>query len=369
MRISWASLERHLIGEFVDRLNIEPIDYRFNVYERDLLSSIWQKSIRRGNTQHALSAAAALDALDPSYIWRRARIIALEDIGLANPMLVAVILAISGKQVLRKRLGPQACVATVTRMMCESAKNRTACDLVSLANATTEFEPYRDALGHAHLDDLVIIANDVDSNPWERMAAVNQIVGYTVRVSTRYPISISGNAVARHAWLSSRNTSDLMRYIVNRGHDTYGLNGSLLLASDILTAAQTTIDANSTSRSYESIGDIPSYAFCMYTQVGRRAATAWLASDSVLQRAIASSGCRHAVKALGYIVFQIEGALLSPWLRSEESESLRRQADEAELDHLGIERQKQLQLLQLVAQRMPMLNRCRAKVAAEMGVV
>jgi hypothetical protein len=154
-----------------------------------------------------------------------------------------------------------------------------------------------------------------------------------------------------------------MKFIVTRGRDTYGLNGSLLLASTLLEGETTAVHANSGSRDFESINGIPCYAFCMYTQSGRQALARWLAADDELRRTLESSGTRHPLEALGCIVFQTEGVMLSPWSRSDESESLRKKADEAELDQLDIARHAKDQLMHLVQNRKSGLNRCRAEIA------
>ena len=53
-----------------------------NMFE--LLSAL-QKDIRRGNEYEAMFWAVELDSLSPTTLWNRLRVIASEDIGIANP--------------------------------------------------------------------------------------------------------------------------------------------------------------------------------------------------------------------------------------------------------------------------------------------
>jgi replication-associated recombination protein RarA len=64
-------------------------------YRADEVTSALQKEIRRGNEREALFWATELDLAGyGAYAWRRLRIICSEDVGLADPMLPAVIHAL-----------------------------------------------------------------------------------------------------------------------------------------------------------------------------------------------------------------------------------------------------------------------------------
>jgi replication-associated recombination protein RarA len=60
----------------------------YDIYE--LLSAL-QKDIRRGNEYEALFWAVELESFNPRMLWNRLRIIASEDIGIANPIAPLVI--------------------------------------------------------------------------------------------------------------------------------------------------------------------------------------------------------------------------------------------------------------------------------------
>jgi replication-associated recombination protein RarA len=56
----------------------------------ELLSAL-QKDIRRGNEYEAVFWAAELESFNPKTLWNRLRIIASEDIGIANPLAPLII--------------------------------------------------------------------------------------------------------------------------------------------------------------------------------------------------------------------------------------------------------------------------------------
>lgn len=65
-----------------------------------LAMSVLQKSIRRGETGHALRAAASLLRDDPDKLWKRLAVAVFEDVGLGSLDLVTpVLIGTSGKGV------------------------------------------------------------------------------------------------------------------------------------------------------------------------------------------------------------------------------------------------------------------------------
>jgi len=56
----------------------------------ELLSAL-QKDIRRGNEYQAVFWAAELESFNPTALWNRLRVIASEDIGIANPLAPLII--------------------------------------------------------------------------------------------------------------------------------------------------------------------------------------------------------------------------------------------------------------------------------------
>jgi len=92
-------IERNLLMALSDRLGRSPPLEPSEVLEQidsSLLTSAWQKAIRRGDSHLSVRCALELHRRDPDYLWRRMRIIALEDISVGDTELVATVLAIAG---------------------------------------------------------------------------------------------------------------------------------------------------------------------------------------------------------------------------------------------------------------------------------
>jgi hypothetical protein len=63
-----------------------------SAYRNDEVASALQKSIRRGEEEQALFWASELDLAGyGNYVWKRLRIIASEDVGLAEPMMAVLV--------------------------------------------------------------------------------------------------------------------------------------------------------------------------------------------------------------------------------------------------------------------------------------
>ncbi|MFE3837556.1 hypothetical protein [Pseudogemmobacter sonorensis] len=80
--------------------------------------SLLQKAVRRGRLDLALQAASTLLAISPDRFWRRAGIIAFEDIGVADLTTAGVVtVALEGKRVRHRLGGEWAVAAAITARM------------------------------------------------------------------------------------------------------------------------------------------------------------------------------------------------------------------------------------------------------------
>lgn len=104
-----------------------------NVTDPWLLSSALQKSVRRGETELAASAAGALYRVRGSSIWRRLQVIAIEDVGVARPETLIEVNTICSDRSLRRKLGSDEDAARfIARRLASVPKCRTA-DLLASA--------------------------------------------------------------------------------------------------------------------------------------------------------------------------------------------------------------------------------------------
>lgn len=94
--------------------------------------SALQKAIRRGNVERAVVYATALAKDDLYNFWRRAKIIAFEDIGVANLLVVATVCALM--ETYKSRGDFLKMAAYAASLMASSVKDRTVCDLSNLCS-------------------------------------------------------------------------------------------------------------------------------------------------------------------------------------------------------------------------------------------
>jgi len=92
-----------------------------------IVSSLLQKSIRRGEAEIARRAALTFFKLKGGAIWRRLMVIAFEDIGVGSIDALTITAAAAGDSAWRKRNGGDLRIAVqLARMLAEAPKDRSA---------------------------------------------------------------------------------------------------------------------------------------------------------------------------------------------------------------------------------------------------
>ena len=107
--------------------------------------SALQKAIRRGRKELALRSAATLLRDSPERFWRRAGVIAFEDIGIADLECVSLVTHRLAGKTFRAQLGGEWRVASfVTTLMAHARKSRAADDLLVVSERDPDFKPARE---------------------------------------------------------------------------------------------------------------------------------------------------------------------------------------------------------------------------------
>jgi replication-associated recombination protein RarA len=111
------------------KLDIDPL-----VADQWVVSSLLQKSIRRGETETAQRAAFTIFAQKGSAIWRRFMVIAFEDVGAASLDAAAITVTASTDPNWRKEYGGDQHIAVqLARVLAEAPKSRSAEHLITSA--------------------------------------------------------------------------------------------------------------------------------------------------------------------------------------------------------------------------------------------
>ena len=118
-----------------------------------------QKAIRRGDTAHALKAAATLLQDSPERLWRRLGVIAFEDVGVADLRTVGMVTVAQAGKRFRQQLGGEWPVAAcLVELMAKAPKNRAADDLFAVPESWPDLAERRTRFTQLSNDQLRVIA-------------------------------------------------------------------------------------------------------------------------------------------------------------------------------------------------------------------
>jgi hypothetical protein len=331
--------------------------------DRWLLASQLQKAIRRGRSADAVRAAHTIWCVDSAYVWRRLRIIALEDVGVGDLEAVACCLAIAGKRAAQRAMGETKVLAHIVHRLAHACKSRLACDLVCLADHHIGYMKS----GLLGAGDGVWKERALDdTEPVERRAQALRLLG-GMSQQTRFGFRslTKPNAQIVQEIAAAWDVPPVVRYIAAKGSGTCGLHALLLLAFLMARSGHFGVETTQEcgdSTSEGDIGGVMACSYCMYTRCGRRAIKYLLRRDPSLNRLLASCGATDPAKAFGYLVFQTEGSALSRRLDFPAAAALGDIVEAAELETLGI-RHGGIALRSRVVEWMPALHSARRYVA------
>lgn len=325
-----------------------------------LLSSTWQKAIRRNQVQWAVGCALALHQRDPGYVWRRLRVIALEDISIAHLPLVAQVVAVAGKRQRQRHLGEQRLLMHLVTRLARAPKSRTACEMLTWAALSTVPVP-------ADVAGLQTLLRHPAALP-RSAAVVRALAGVSQRVRGRWQTVVRADAALRDRWLEALAPSPLLAYIARRGGNSYGLNLLAVLSAQ-LSAHGTHVRATvpTSPESNRRIGGVPAYGYCQYSDAGREALRWFLRTPSPLADALRAAAGVSAQAALGHLVFHEEGDHCQRELMFVGAEAIRTQSELATLRGAGLAAAAIAGLAAQVRGALPALNAARRAVARRRG--
>ncbi len=240
--------------------------------------SIMQKAIRRGREDLALRAAASLLRDSPDRLWRRCGVIAFEDIGVADLVTIGMVVAALGGKAFRAKLGGEWPVAsTIVSAMARAPKCRAEDDLVMIIERHPALEEARRAYSTLATRDLLGIATG--SNPLPKRAlALCYAIGTGSRPSD-YLRPRGGEPQAAFDYLFEAGFPASAVEIAREGHFKIGepLCNSLPILGSLLPPKPHEL-ADDEPPPERMLGDVPSWAFDMFTREGRNAIQRFLAA-------------------------------------------------------------------------------------------
>jgi hypothetical protein len=315
--------------------------------------SLLQKAIRRGRKELALRAAASLLTRSPERLWRRVACIAFEDVGLADFEAVALVTAAMAGKKFRASLGGEWATASflVTRMA-DAAKCRAADDLLLAAENHRDFEDTRLQFAFRSTESLILIATGADSLPIRALAAWYAI-GTDRRPSPRLS-SRTGNPTV----LFNALREIIPPALAEIAREGYRKTGEVLCPFVALLwplrGQEIATVENDEFPPEAMIGDVPGWAYDLYSREGRAALANFIEGPAEAARWVrAHIPARQRVSFLGGIVFRVEGGCVRSRLRWKTGDELRRTVD---IECNGPHCRNATEILQLMKADITVLN-------------
>jgi hypothetical protein len=323
--------------------------------------SLLQKSIRRGNEELALRAAATLLMVAPDKLWRRCGGIAFEDIGIADIETVSLVTAALAGMRYRETLGGGWKVASfIVSRMVQAAKCRAADDLLMCAELHPALVAPRKELPNLSTAALLGIVNSVAPLPEKALA-----LWYALGTDRRPSVYLKKRRGEPQAVFDFLCDGGYPHSLVEMSREGFRKIREVLcpFVSLLYPVRETemVLPVDDSLPPEIMIGEIPSWALDMYSREGRAALLKFLRGPSETAgwvRALVPPS--KQLDFLGGVVFRVEGGLVRKQLQWPTGNMLRRSVD---IECHGSKCDDGAEVLQLMRQDLDLLNEVRANVS------
>lgn len=294
------SLQRRL----ADYLGREPDPL---LVDKWIARSCLQKAIRRGEVNLAQRSLATLMHDDPCGIWRHLIVIGFEDVGAANFITVAQVIAASANRKWREEAGGSWKVASfLASELAAGPHCQATCDLLLRARYSSHLHRARAQIARAGTDEFTEMISSRSRPLEERALAVLALAGeFGARpdaalalVALQQPYSDALIGLCELGWRKTRDPMTLLFPLIWE---------HWLESSD----AEAVLDDPFPPVTDAGLG-VPGYALDQFTRVGNKVARMLLAARPELRRVLDEAGfpSRSHPRAVGDLLFLHEGGLV-----------------------------------------------------------
>ena len=352
-------LERHRYDYVAD------IPEKLNENDRWLSASSLQKSIRRGKINEALFAAHVLKRLNESSLCNRLKVIALEDVGIANLDIVSQVLWVAGKREWRsKNYGEEHILSYLVCQLCRSAKCRSLDDVLYIADRHPHYASQRMIYSGMNEKELCDVFADEGSDVVQRTLACWYLAG-TKRYRATNLQEKQGNPNIifdlAHSVGSPSYVLDILK--LAKGSEYFVC---LLPCLMQLEQSKTSSIVSELYHDGVKIGCWPEYAYDRHTLRGKQAFRRFLKlCPEVLEFIQKYLPKADPVDLIGWTVFSLEGRMLDRRLIYDSTETILDFAVQSWMNCKDMDQVKQTTLLQSVQQNIDKLQTARQEVAEE----
>ncbi len=356
-----TSLQEGLSG-FKPSLNFQiPADL---VRDKFIASSALQKALRRKDLSQAMLAAAVLKEIDAAYLFRRLKVIALEDIGAADLELLSQVLWVCGKpDWMQRHGGADFVLAYILHRVCQTKALRTTDNLLYTASKSRLYTEQRRTF--SGMTQSEFIHAFVDGG----LDAVEQTLACWFLCGNRYRCDdldlIKGDPVKVLELCNLLNippfVSDVLK--LSRSQEFFV---SLLPAWLQLEQTKQTKVISESNQPSQLVGWWASESLDRHTIQGKRAFSLFLRSTPQVSQFIEKHLPKsNPVDVIGWVVFILEGQLLNNRILYSEDQDLQ---DKAEAAWMGIyEESLRQDIMGMVQENMEGLYEARILVTTSMA--
>ncbi|HEY6872292.1 MAG TPA: hypothetical protein VI298_06135 [Geobacteraceae bacterium] len=371
--ITYHEIESHLekyLAEEVARFtlpDIKPIiDSDANSKWR--FSSASQKCLRRGLTEDATRFALAYNAVDSAGFWQRLPIVGFEDIGIANPAGLALVLAAARSKPLRQRIGGDALIIPyLIKTLCEGNKDRTTTDfMIHLWSAPLKPREYS-LLKKATLQELQEIALYERNTSIIRTAALWLLWGSDKHENKNLPLRRGSREMFTET-IEKMKLSSIIRYIVLRGLIGCSRYPYSIVYPSIWQMWEKSAYSGVVKASlpeYDYIGGLPDFTYDMYTREGKASFGYFLKACAPVREWLSGKGLvgiEEAKAAVGAATFICEGGQLGKKLDFEGAAEIYHKTEGHDYRKAGLSLEDGRELARLIQENHAVLRQARQVV-------
>jgi MgsA AAA+ ATPase C terminal len=328
-----------------------------------VVSSLLQKSIRRGETQIAQDAAFTFTRLKGAAIWRRLMVIAFEDVGVANIDAITAVVAASSDVDLRKSCGGNGHIAIhLAGLLAAAPKDRSADYLVG-AKDHPALANFARTIRDASVEDMLLAVRDEAlSLPNKAMAALFAAVPQSGAVGDRAAVD---RLLGTYRELGvPEDLLSATEIAAARTREPITVMVPLIWLATNQTAAKPEVRDCPVPALVRS-GDVPLYALDMHTRGGREAIWRFAREHPAVRWCLIHYVPERCWRAVAYVAaFYVDAAPVARRLMWDQSEALEAFGIERDLLYAGMPAEGIEPLLDVMRANLDSLNELRRDVLA-----
>jgi hypothetical protein len=328
-----------------------------------VVSSLLQKSIRRGERELAERAAFTFFQLKGAAVWRRLIVIAFEDVGIGSVDALTTTVAVAGDSAWRKNYGGDLRLAAyLARLLAEAPKDRSADYLCDARDHPTLADFWR-AMANASLESRLSRVRDQALGLPQRAVATVSALGIGWRgdisrgtgglealLATFRELEVSEELVAATGIAAARTREPITAMVPLIW---FAARHSENQVCDYAVPPLVKAD------------DVPLYALDKHTRLGREAIWRFACENDSVRACLARFVPRSQQRSAAYVAaFYVDGAPVARRLVWDQSVALEAFGIERDLHHGGVPAEGIQPLLGAMRANLRHLNELRAQVLA-----